>query len=55
MAAVPTTPCAFCPRLCRHVCPVAVATGMEAAVPSNRAYLLEPRADRTLSGRRPWP
>lgn len=35
MAAVPTTPCAFCPRLCRHVCPVAVATGMEAAVPSN--------------------
>ncbi len=35
MAAVPTTPCAFCPRLCRHACPVAVATGMEAAVPSN--------------------
>ncbi len=34
MAAVPTTPCAFCPRLCRHACPVAVATGMEAAVPS---------------------
>jgi ferredoxin len=35
MATVPTTPCAFCPRLCRHACPVAVATGMEAAVPSN--------------------
>ena len=35
MAAVPTTPCAFCPRLCRHACPVSVATGMEAAVPSN--------------------
>ncbi len=26
--------CAFCPRLCRHVCPVAVATGREAAVPT---------------------
>jgi ferredoxin len=25
------TTCAFCPRLCRHVCPVAVATGMESA------------------------
>jgi ferredoxin len=25
------TTCAFCPRLCRHVCPVAVATGLEAA------------------------
>ncbi len=35
MAVVPTTPCAFCPRLCRHACPVSVATGMEAAVPSN--------------------
>lgn len=26
--------CAWCPRLCRHVCPVAVATGREAATPS---------------------
>lgn len=26
--------CAFCPRLCRHVCPVAVATGREAATPT---------------------
>lgn len=28
------TTCAFCPRLCRHVCPVAVATSREAATPS---------------------
>ncbi len=27
-------PCAFCPQLCRHVCPVAVATGREAATPA---------------------
>jgi ferredoxin len=26
--------CAFCPQLCRHVCPVAVATGREAATPA---------------------
>lgn len=26
--------CAYCPRLCRHVCPVAVGTGGEAAVPA---------------------
>ncbi|HND32365.1 MAG TPA: hypothetical protein PLA94_20315 [Myxococcota bacterium] len=26
--------CALCPRLCRHVCPVAVATGREAATPT---------------------
>lgn len=26
--------CAFCPRLCRHRCPVAVATAREAAVPT---------------------
>lgn len=26
--------CALCPKLCRHVCPVAVATGREAATPS---------------------
>ena len=29
--------CALCPKLCRHVCPVAVATGHEAAAPSNMA------------------
>lgn len=28
------TLCAYCPRLCRHVCPAAVGTGREAAVPS---------------------
>ncbi len=28
------TPCAYCPRLCRHACPVAVATGLESAVPA---------------------
>lgn len=27
--------CAFCPRLCRHVCPVAVGSGREAATPTN--------------------
>jgi len=26
--------CALCPRLCRHVCPVAVGTGREAATPT---------------------
>lgn len=26
--------CAYCPRLCRHVCPVTVATAREAATPS---------------------
>jgi len=26
--------CSVCPRLCRHACPVATATGREAAVPS---------------------
>lgn len=27
--------CALCPKLCRHVCPVAVATGREAATPTH--------------------
>lgn len=31
MNAADFTTCAYCPRLCRHVCPVAVATGAEAA------------------------
>jgi ferredoxin len=26
--------CAFCPRLCRHVCPVAVGTALESATPT---------------------
>lgn len=26
--------CVYCPKLCRHVCPVAVGTGREAAAPS---------------------
>ena len=26
--------CALCPRLCRHVCPVAVGTGLESATPT---------------------
>ena len=26
--------CAFCPRLCRHVCPVTVATARESATPT---------------------
>jgi ferredoxin len=29
--------CVFCPRLCRHVCPVAVASGREAATPTAMA------------------
>lgn len=28
------TTCAYCPRLCRHVCPVSVATNREAATPT---------------------
>lgn len=31
MNAQPYAMCTFCPRLCRHVCPTAVATGMESA------------------------
>ena len=31
-AAVDT--CALCPKLCRHVCPVSVGTGMESATPT---------------------
>ena len=27
--------CAFCPRLCRHACPVAVGSGREAATPTH--------------------
>lgn len=32
--------CAWCPRLCRHVCPVAVATGLESATPTALQTLL---------------
>ncbi len=31
MDAIAYAMCTFCPRLCRHVCPVAVATGLESA------------------------
>ncbi len=34
MSAADFTTCAYCPRLCRHVCPVAVATGAESATAS---------------------
>lgn len=33
MSAIADT-CALCPRLCRHVCPVAVGTGLESATPT---------------------
>ena len=26
--------CALCPKLCRHVCPVAIGTGLESATPT---------------------
>ncbi|NOY28395.1 MAG: hypothetical protein GXP62_21270 [Oligoflexia bacterium] len=29
--------CVYCPKLCRHVCPVAVGTARESAAPSNMA------------------
>jgi len=29
-----TKTCALCPKLCRHVCPVAVGTGLESATPT---------------------
>ncbi len=32
--------CSLCPRLCRHVCPVAVGTGREAATPTAIATIL---------------
>ncbi len=43
--------CAWCPRLCRHVCPVAVGSAREAAVPSNMALqaLLFLRGDGSLA------
>lgn len=31
------TTCAYCPRLCRHVCPVSVATARESATPTAMA------------------
>lgn len=41
------TVCAYCPRLCRHVCPVAVATAREAATPTAMMTvpLLDARGD----------
>lgn len=36
----PLSTCALCPRLCRFACPVANATGREAAVPGNIAGVL---------------
>jgi Fe-S oxidoreductase len=41
--------CAFCPKLCRHVCPVATAEGSEAATPTWKGVLLQDHAE----GRRP--
>lgn len=41
--------CAWCPRLCRHVCPVAVGTGLEAATPTAMATAAW-MADRGLMG-----
>jgi ferredoxin len=42
-------PCVYCPRLCRHVCPVAVGTGRESASPTAMAtqvwLYLEGRAE----------
>ncbi len=32
--------CAFCPKLCRHVCPVALAEGSEAATPTWKGVLI---------------
>ncbi len=31
--------CAYCPRLCRHVCPVSVATARESATPTAMASI----------------
>ncbi len=36
----PVSTCALCPRLCRPVCPVAVGSGREAAVPTAIASVL---------------
>lgn len=47
--------CTFCPRLCRHTCPVALATGREAATPTalmTAVWLAEQgRMDPALAGR----
>lgn len=37
MNEVDFTFCAYCPRLCRHTCPVAVGTSLEAATPTSMA------------------
>ena len=37
MTADDFTTCAYCPRLCRHVCPVSVATARESATPTAMA------------------
>ncbi|MFN7143596.1 MAG: 4Fe-4S dicluster domain-containing protein [Myxococcota bacterium] len=49
MNAADFTTCAYCPRLCRHECPVAVATGLEASTPTAMmtAPLLAERGDFT--------
>jgi len=36
----PHAACTFCPQLCRHTCPVATATGREAATPARIVALL---------------
>lgn len=45
--------CVYCPRLCRHVCPVAVGTGRESASPTAMAtqvwLYLEGRSDLKLA------
>lgn len=39
MTADSFTTCAYCPRLCRHVCPVSVATARESATPTAMATI----------------
>lgn len=49
MTASDASTCAWCPRLCRHVCPVAVGTAGEAATPTamRTLTLLADRGDLT--------
>jgi hypothetical protein len=45
MSTLETTPCAYCPRLCRHACPVATATGAESAVTATIFAILHAHRD----------
>src|SRR5262249_40239593 len=48
LAGVRTT-CSFCPKLCRHECPVAIAEKSEVATPTFKQQVAKLAAARTIS------